>query len=299
MGKFFLGKKRLADIGLVYCAAVWGSTFFIVKGALNSVDPVALVGLRFLIAALLMLPFAVRHAKLNSWLKQGFVLALIHAALYLTQTLGLVYTSASNSGFITGLFIIFIPLLMFFLRGEKPGPLQGVSAGLAILGLWLLTGGTGGLNRGDLLTLVAAATYAAHVVFTDKYTKAGADPLMLAFHQFWIIAIISFVLVWVTGRPLTVSATGTWWVIGFLAVFPTLTAFYVQALAQKESAPFRVGLIFTLEPVFAAAFAWTIGGESFLPAKAIGGALIVAGMLSGELSGLYSGRVAEKEALPV
>ncbi len=299
MNKLFAGKKKLADLGLLYCAAVWGSTFFAVKGALNSVDPVTLVGLRFLIAALLMLPFAARHAKLSSWLKQGFVLALIHAALYLTQTLGMVYTSASNSGFITGLFIIFIPLLMFFLRGEKPVPLQGVSACLAILGLWLLTGGAGGFNRGDMLTLVAAATYAAHVVFTDKYTKAGADPLMLAFHQFWIIAIISFVLVWATGRPLTVSAPGTWWVIGFLAVFPTLTAFYVQALAQRESAPFRVGLIFTLEPVFAAFFAWTLGGESFVPIKAVGGSLIVAGMLAGELAGLYNNRGAKKETAAV
>lgn len=299
MDKIFSGKKRLADIGLVYCAAVWGSTFFVVKGALNSVDPVTLVGLRFLIAALLMLPFTARHAKLNYCLKQGFVLALIHAALYLTQTLGLVYTSASNSGFITGLFIIFIPLLMFFMRGERPLPLQGVSAGLAILGLWLLTGGTGGFNRGDMLTLVAAATYAAHVVFTDKYAKAGADAMMLAFHQFWIIALISFLLVWTTGRPLTVSAPGTWWVIGFLAVFPTLTAFYVQVLAQKESVPFRVGLIFTLEPVFAAVFAWTLGGESFVPIKAAGGFLIVAGMLAGELSGLYHSRVAKKAMLMV
>ncbi|HOW89081.1 MAG TPA: DMT family transporter [Elusimicrobiales bacterium] len=293
--RFLPGRKRLADIGLVYCAAVWGSTFFAVKGALASVDPVALVALRFLGAALLMLPLAARRAKLYHRLKEGFVLAVIHAALYLAQTVGLVYTSASNSGFITGLFIIFIPVLLFLLRGERPSPAQGVSAVLAMLGLWLLTGGIGGFNRGDMLTLAAAAAYAAHVVYTDKYSKAGADPVMLAFHQFWIIAVIAFALAWASGRPLAVSGAGTWRVLAFLAVFPTFTAFYVQVAAQKESVPFRVGLIFTLEPVFAAIFAWTLGGETFVPVKAVGGSLIVAGMLVSELGGLVSGRAAAEE----
>ena len=269
-----------------------------VKGALDSVDPVALVGIRFLIAAVLMLPFAVRQGKLSSHLKEGCVLALIHAALYLAQTVGMVYTSASNSGFITGLFIVFIPLLMFLLRGERPVPLQGVSVALAVLGLWLLTGGLGGVNRGDIITLVAAAAYAVHVIFTDKYSKSGCDAVMLAFHQFWIIALVSFMLAAAAGRPLAVSATGAWWAIIFLAVFPTLTAFYVQVAAQKESVPFRAGLIFSLEPVFAAAFAWTLGGEAFVPIKAAGGFLIVAGMMTSELSGLYAGFAKKRASRP-
>ena len=149
-----------------------------------------------------------------------------------------------------------------------------------------------------MLTLVAAAAYAAHVVFTDKYAKSGPDTIMLAFHQFWVIALISFLLAAAAGRPLVVAASGAWWTLAFLAVFPTFTAFYVQVMAQKASVPFRVGLIFTLEPVFAAVFAWTLGGEEFVPIRAVGGFLIVAGMMASELSGLYSSLAGKRKARP-
>jgi drug/metabolite transporter (DMT)-like permease len=299
MEKYFPGKKRLADIGLVYCAAVWASTFVLVKGALVSVHPVALVAIRFLIAAALMLPWVLKRKRFSAQLKEGFFLSLLLALLYITQTAGLLYTAASSSAFITGLFILFIPAFLFALGQGKPSRLQLVSAALALSGLWLLTGGIKGVNPGDALSLAAAAAYAAHVIVTDRFVKGDADPVMLAFHQFWMTSLIAFLMAAVMGYPVGVAGPACWMVIIFLAVFPTLSAFYIQILAQKESGPFRVGLIVALEPVFAAAFAWTIGGESFLPAKALGGALIVAGMMAGELSKLYSGRAAEKEVLPV
>ena len=291
--------KPWLDLGLFYCAAIWGSTFIVVKDALSGVHPVAMVAIRFGMAALLLLPWALRRPKFTSQLKEGALLSVFLTGLYLTQTYGLLYTSAANSGFITGLFIIFIPGFMFLQRRQQPKWLEAVSAVLAVYGLWLLTGGVGGFNKGDALTLVAAVTYAAHVVFTDKYMKAGSDMLLLAFHQFWCVSLTSFLLAAALGYPLAVAGAKWWGIIIFLAVFPTLSAYFIQMLAQKEAEPFKVGLIFTLEPVFAALFAWTLGGEKFFLVKAAGGALIVSGMLLGELAAFNSRRVSRKEALPV
>ncbi|HNW44975.1 MAG TPA: DMT family transporter [Elusimicrobiales bacterium] len=291
--------KLYSDIGLFYCAAIWGSTFIVTKGALDVVDPVVMVGIRFIISAALLLPWVLRRKVKTAHMREGFFLSLFLTTLYLTQTTGLLYTSASNSGFITGLFIIFIPVFMYLFRREKPAPLQLVSAALAIAGMWLLTGGASGFNLGDALTLVAAAAYSVHLIVTDKYVKASADTVLLAFHQFWMVAALSFAIAFIKGAPLSVRGAGGWWVIIFLAVFPTLTAFFIQMLAQRHSEPFKVGIIFTLEPVFAAIFAWTWGGEQFIMVKALGGLLIVSGMIIGELAKLDFKRVRRKEVLPV
>lgn len=289
----------LYDLGLFYCAAIWGSTFIVTKSALDNVHPITMVGIRFLISALLLLPWALRRPSFTRHMKEGLGLAFFLCVLYMTQTAGLLFTTASNSGFITGLFIIFIPVFMFLARGEKPKRMEIVSAGLAIAGMWLLTGGVSGFNLGDGLTLIAAMAYSGHLIVTDRYVKSDADPLLLAFHQFWMTAAVSFLLVGAMGYPLAVTGSKGWWIIIFLAVFPTLSAFYIQMLAQRHSEPFKVGIIFTMEPVFAAAFAWTLGGEEFFWVKAAGGFLIVSGMLIGELAKFRLRRAAAKEVLPV
>jgi drug/metabolite transporter (DMT)-like permease len=258
-----------------------------------------MVGIRFLISAGLLLPWVLRRKNRTRHMREGFFLALFLSSLYITQTSGLVYTTASNSGFITGMFIMFIPVFLYLFRREKPTRLQGVSAVLAIAGMWLLTGGVKGFNFGDALTVVAAASYSVHLIITDKYVKAEADAVLLVFHQFWMVAAISFALALAMGSPLAVTGVNAWGVIIFLAVFPTLTAFFIQMLAQRHTAPFKVGIIFTLEPVFAALFAWTLGGEEFVWVKAGGGLLIVSGMIMGELSKFNFRRALRKEVLPV
>ena len=117
----FLNKHKpfFSDLGLVYCAAIWGSTFFIVKESLFNVNPVMLVAYRFLIAAIILALFLNKKKLFENW-KQGLILGTLIAILYLTQTLGLKYTTASNSGFITGLFIIFVPIFSISLLLSQP-----------------------------------------------------------------------------------------------------------------------------------------------------------------------------------
>ena len=287
-----------ADLGLVYCAAVWGATFFMVKGALAGVDPVAMVAIRFLLTALLLAPWALSRPARGKHLRESAILSVLLFLLYITQTVGLGYTSASNSGFITSLFVLFVPLFLYVFRGQTPTLVQRLSTGLALAGLWLLTGGVRSANFGDVITLVAAATYAGHLLATDRYVRDDADLVVLAFHQFWMTGLAATLATLALGRPFAVGSAHAAGTIAFLAVVPTLSAFFIQMYAQKVVAPVKVSLVFSLEPVFAALFAWTFGGESFSPARAAGGGLIVAAMMAGELSKLDLLKGRKKEILP-
>ncbi|MFI5361337.1 MAG: DMT family transporter, partial [Elusimicrobiota bacterium] len=249
------------ELGLVYCAAVWGATFFLVKDALAGVDPAAMVAHRFLLSAFLLAPWALTRPTRFKHLKESAILAFLLFLLYISQTVGLGYTSASNSGFITGLFVLFVPLFLFLFFGRRPTAVQWGSSLLALGGLWLLTGGIKSANRGDMITVVSAATYAGHLLATDKYVRADADALILAFHQFWMTGLLAAAFAAATGRSFAVGSSRSAATIVFLAVVPTLSAFFIQMRAQKTVAPVKVSLIFSLEPVFAAVFAWTIGGE--------------------------------------
>jgi drug/metabolite transporter (DMT)-like permease len=288
----------LSELGLVYCAAVWGATFFMVKDALADVDPVAMVAHRFLLSALLLAPFALTRPARFKHLKESLILAVLLFLLYVSQTIGLGYTSASNSGFITGLFVIFVPLFLLVFFGKPPTKVQWGASVLALAGLWLLTGGVRTANFGDAITLIAAATYAGHLLATDKYVRADADVLVLAFHQFWMTGALAALAVQASGRSFAVAGTPAKSTIVFLAFVPTLSAFFIQMKAQKSVPPVKVSLIFSLEPVFAAVFAWTLGGERFAPSRAAGGALIVAAMMAGELSKLDLRKGRRKEVLP-
>ncbi|MCK5106554.1 MAG: DMT family transporter [Elusimicrobiales bacterium] len=299
MRKMIRNTNFMSQMGLLYCVIIWGATSIVTKAALDSVHPIAMVGIRFLIAAIILVPWVLKRKKIARHLKESFILAILMAIVFICFTVGLVYTTASNAGFIGGVFIIFIPVFLFLFRGAKPKAIQLVSTGIVIFGLWLLTGGAKDFNRGDVLILVCAAVYAAHLIITDKYIKADADAILLAFHQFWMVALISFFLTTIMNYPLGVQSSGGWVAIIFLAVFPTLSAFYVQMLAQKKLEPFTVGLVFTLEPLFAAAFAWTLGGEEVVYIKALGGFIIFLGMVVGEFSKFNLKRAVKKEVLPI
>ncbi|MEZ5360320.1 MAG: DMT family transporter [Candidatus Zixiibacteriota bacterium] len=278
-------KRRItADIGLFYSAAIWGSTFFVVKGALDNIDPVMLVAYRFLLAGIVLLPFILATKRdIFHHLKRGLVLSIILWLLYVPQTVGLGYTTASNSGFITGLFVLFVPIFQRTIFKAKPTVTEIVAALVSLAGLWVLTGGLHDINAGDMLTLLAAVTYALHVLYSDKYIKSGSDAFVLSCQQFIIIGLLSLITGIVFDLPFATGNTSVWWVILFLALFPTLSAFVIQLMAQKITSPFKVSLIFALEPVFAAIFAWTLGGETPILHRALGGLLIFAALVIASL----------------
>jgi drug/metabolite transporter (DMT)-like permease len=290
------------EFALLYCAAIWGSTFYIVRDAVDELHPLTLIGWRFTLAGLLLLPQAIagairarrvspspaetstRAGTISStWpVYDGLLLGIIIFVLYAAQTWGLVFTTAANSAFITGLFIIFIPPLAYLMHREVPGGMRLLAVLIAVAGLYMLTGGIGGLNRGDLLTLIAAATYALHVLITGRAMSRGADPVAIAATQLLTCGILSFTCAALVHAPLGIGSPRTASMVMFLTLLPTLSAYLLQLVAQKRVDALRTSLIFTMEPVFGALFAWTLGGEAFIVIRALGGLLIVIAMFVAE-----------------
>jgi drug/metabolite transporter (DMT)-like permease len=277
-------KTILSDLGLLYAAAIWGSTFFVVKDSLAGIDPVLLVAARFSLAAALMGGYLLlKRQPLFYRYKAGFVLGAWLWLIYGPQTIGLKITTAANSAFITGLFVAFVPVLSLILK-RRSSLWQWVAVGVSLVGLWLLTGGLSQANLGDTITLISAFAYAAHILAADRYVKENLDPFILAFQQFLTVGLISFLVALFFNLPFQIASWNTAGIVLFLALFPTVSAFIIQFFAQKHTAPLKVSLIFALEPVFGAVFAWTLGGEEFILRNALGGLLIFAAILLSNLS---------------
>ncbi|UCC44124.1 MAG: DMT family transporter [Candidatus Zixiibacteriota bacterium] len=276
-------RNALADIGLLYVAAIWGSTFFIVKATLDDIDPVILVGYRLSLAGFLPAAYLLTVGRsLFVNLKWGVILGVITYLIFVPQCIGLKYTTASNSAFITGSFVAFVPLFMLTLFRKKPLLTEWLATAVALLGLWILTGGLVDVNNGDLLTLITAVWCAFHLLFADRFMKAGADPLIISCQQFLVAGILSLVTAAVFDLPFTIGSSAAAQTLVFLAIFPTLIGISIQMWAQRIRPPIRVSMFFALEPVFAALFAWTLGGEEFIAHRALGGLFIfVALVISG------------------
>lgn len=279
-----------------------------VKGVLQHIDPVVLVGYRFTAAALLIgLWLLWRRVPLWHGLRHGLFLGFILWILYVAQTIGLGITTASNSGFITGLFIVFVPLTNWLLYRRRARIRHLAAVGLSLIGLWLLTGGAGGINAGDLMTLAAAVTYAIHVIYAgrclgergEQRIGEQVDPWVLNFQQMLTVGLLALLTAVAQGglsaggrdldlmgslsQQFAVTSSAAWWTLLFLMLFPTITAYVAQLFGQRIVSATRAALIFTMEPVFAALFAWTLGREPFLALSALGGALMVAAMLVSEI----------------
>ena len=279
-------KKALyAHISLIIVSAVWGSSFIVGKDIVASINPYAFVGHRMFIAGLLLLAVLlfIKKKVLFGW-KKGILLGFFIGSALITQAVGITTTTASNSGFITGMFVVFVPAFSYFLFKRKSHWIKYVAVAINLLGLWFLTGGLKDFNRGDAFTVICALFVALHTLFVDKFSKEeGVDPLVLTAQQLLIAGLMGYAVAFFFGQPFISGTAKTFWQIGFMIIFPTLLAFAVQLKSQKYIPTVRASLIIALQPVFAALAAWTLGGETFVGVKAFGGLLIVAGMVVSEL----------------
>lgn len=264
-----------ANILLVFATIIWGSTFFIIKDSLVDINAITLVCYRSLLAAALI-GIGLLIAKKNIFQNffQGAALGILLTILYICQTAGLYYTTASNSGFITGLVIIFVPIYAFLFWKTPPKIYNLVAIILTVAGLWFLTEGIGNLNKGDLLTLFVAISGALHLLLVDKFIKAKINIFVLTFQQFLVMGLISLILVFVFRLPAKIANHMALYSMIYLAIFANVLCYLLQFYAQKHTSPHTISIILTLEPAFAAIFAWTIGGETFTFHSLVGGFFI-------------------------
>ncbi len=270
-------KESTAVLSLISVAIIWGATFPLVKASLDFISPMGFVTLRFLLASLLLFLFYFKRVLRNrDALKASFILGIFLFLGYMFQTIGLKYTTSSNAGFITGLYVVFTPIFAHFIVREKLGGRVIGALLLSLLGLYFLSG-ISGFRFGDILELFCAIAYGIHVSLIGKYTREK-DSATLTVMQLFFVFLISFFWWGGEGFPVEMTLLLAFGII-FTGIFASAIGILLQVKAQKVVSPSRAAIIFTTEPVFAGLFSFLFLGEVFTTISLLGAALILLGML--------------------
>ncbi|HAM24501.1 MAG TPA: EamA family transporter [Actinobacteria bacterium] len=289
--------RGIATALLIATTAVWGSTFVVVKDLVQDLPVADFLAVRFALAAAVLAILRPKSLRLTrQHLRWGVPLGVVLALGYLLQTQGLRTTSAWTAGFITGLFVVFTPLLSSALFKQRlpRGTWWGVA--LATAGLAALSLQGWSLGIGELLTLGCAFAYAVHIIGLGAWSTPS-NAASLALVQLIVVSVLCGIASLPGGLTLP-AGRDQWGAVIFLAVFATATAFLAQTWAQAHMSATRAAVVITFEPVFAAIFAFGFAGEQLTIRTVIGGALIVAAMYLVELGPRHSadGRIQRLEA---
>jgi len=295
-----LRTKYLGESALLIVTLFWGATFVIVKESLGDISSMLFIAFRFTIAGILFTPFIIKkHIKFTlSAVISGGLLGLLLFGGFATQTVGLKYTLATKSGFITGSSVVMIPIFQTII--EKRLPTKGAILGTAfvLVGILFLSSGGNSIftfletlgnnfNFGDFLTLICAVFFALYVVYLDIISKKY-DFWLLIFMQIAVTGILSFVAAFLFGisniEPLKVNFSNNL-IFGLLytSIFATLITTALQTKYQQLISPTKAGIIFSFEPLFAALLAFFVINEKISTLGFFGGLLIFIGLLTSEL----------------
>lgn len=279
-------KQVKADLALLLVTVGWGSSFILTKNALGDLTTFNFLAIRFLLAfGLSALVFAKRFKKLDkTTFFSGALVGTVLFTGYAFQTVGLNFTSVSNSAFITGFSVILVPLLSALLFKKKIEINAFFGTILALSGLSLLTlHGSLALGIGDLLTFISTFAFAMHIITVGLYTHKS-DSILLGIIQIGFVGFWSLIATFLFESPIIPTGVDTWTNLIILAVLCTSGAFIVQSVAQQFTSATHTAIIYTGEPVFAALFAYWMIGEVLSTRGMIGAVLIVTGMLVAELN---------------
>lgn len=274
----------LATAGLMAVTAVWGSTFFLIKDLVARMAVADFLAVRFLVAAVAML--LLFHRSLlrlsgREW-GQGIALGLVYGVAQLLQTTGLEHTSASISGFATGMYVVFTPLLGTVLLRQRLPSVTWIAVLLSVGGLALLALHGLSVSYGVWLTLASAALYGLHIVGLGAWSRPGSA-FALSTVQMLMIAAVCLLATLPKG-PVLPPDHGAWLAVVYMALIAGAGAMLVQTWAQAHLPPTRAAIVMTLEPVFAAGFAVAFGNDALTWRMLGGGALILAAMYLVELA---------------
>ncbi len=279
-----------AETALLAVGFIWGATFPVVKMALESTSPLWFNGIRFVLAGFialgLLIPDIVKRQVSMLLLLRGAFLGILLAVSYSAQTIGLAFTTSAKAGFITGLFVVFVPVFGALMFQRAPSGRSMFAVTLATAGLGMLTlNERFGIARGDLIVLICAVVFAFHILFLDRFTKEHPSR-QLAMTQLVTAGLLMGVVAWIIEPAWPSPAPVSWMAIGVTAVFATIGAFFIQTWAQRRIGPTRTALILTSEPVFAGVFGYLLLSEIFGLRQVIGAAFILGAMIVAETGGL-------------
>jgi drug/metabolite transporter (DMT)-like permease len=295
-------RRLLVTAALVAVAAVWGSTFVMVRDAVASYPVYSFLGLRFAVATLAfvaLFPSCLRRLDRPTILA-GLVAGAFLTAGYVFQTLGLAprMTSPGRAAFITGMFVVITPFMQAIVLRRVPRWTAWVGVASAVAGLWLLSGGGGSAawNLGDTLVLLGAVAYSAHMIVLGSVGR-GHHTRPLTLVQLATVAVVCGVVGLASEHPPLPTGIGLWTALLVTGVLASAVAFAVQTYAQKYLSPTRTALILICEPAFGGLFAWLFVGERLGVAGLAGAALILVGMAASEVLGVVAATRHEHEVL--
>jgi len=264
-------------IGLISVSIIWGGTFPLVKVSLDYISPFGFLALRFLIASLLLILIYFKNLRENRVaINASFVLGIFLFLGYAFQTVGLKYTTSSNAGFITGLYVVFTPIFAYFIVKERITWKVIIALLLSTMGLYFISG-MSRFNVGDGLELLCAIAYGVHVSLIGKYSREY-DAATLTIMQLFFVFLFSSIFWGSEGFKMIPSPLLAFGVL-FTAVFASAIGILVQVHSQKHISPSRAAVIFTTEPVFAGIFSYIFLGEHPGIIGIIGALLILFAML--------------------
>jgi drug/metabolite transporter (DMT)-like permease len=265
---------------LVAVTAVWGWTFVVVQDAIALYGVIPFLAVRFVLAGAALAPFYAANLTRRSLLVGGAI-GVVFATGYLFQTTGLLFTTPTNSGLITGLFVVFAPLADRLLFGANVSRQVLLAVVLSLAGMVLLAGGgPEGANWGDLLTLLCASALGLHIALLSRYA-ASYDAGALTLAQILAMALL-YVIVWSFSGPITLPPPGVWVALLVTGLLASAGAFLVQTTVQQHIPAARTAIILTMEPVFAALFGYWLAGDRLVAVQILGALMILSALLIGE-----------------
>lgn len=283
----FMKAQVKADFMLVVVTLCWGVSYYLMDLCLMEMDTFNLNAFRFLGAFIIAGIFAFPKLKTVNFttLKYSFFVGLSLVFVYMGATFGVMYTSLSNSGFLCALTVVFTPILGFLVKKNKPDRKMVIVVIICLIGIALMS-----LNEqlkpalGDIFCLMCAFAYAIDLLITETaVAKEEVNAFQLGVFQLGFTGLFMLILTFIFENPTLPSSAAGWGAALFLAVFCTGVAFVVQSMAQQYTTAAHVGVIFTLEPVFAGIVAFLFAGEILLPRGYFGAFLLLASLLVMEI----------------
>lgn len=285
-------KKQLSGvIALLGATVIWGSAFIAQSVGMDKIGPFTFQAVRCFLAVVFLFPASALFSKgkpfWKSWAdpalwRSGVICGLALFAASSLQQIGLVYTYAGKAGFLTAMYIVFVPFLGLFL-GQKPGRNALLSLIPAIVGLYLLScTSVSGINKGDVLLLLCAVAFSVQILLIDRHC-AGLDGLKLNCIQALVAAVLSVPWALLTETVDASRIASCWLPLGYAGVLSMGVAYTLQIVGQKRVAPSAAALLMSLESVFAALFGWLLLHETMTRAELLGCVLVFAAVVISQL----------------
>ncbi len=259
---------------LLGITAIWGTTFPVMKVSLEYVSPILFLAYRFGVASLLMLLLFRGRVLRKDTLLEGFILGLTLFFGHGFQIVGLKYTTASNSAFITSLYVVFTPFIAYYLLGQRIRGRDFAALAVALAGLYLISGASMSFSYGDLLTALCAVSFAFQIVLVEKF--GGKDYLSLAFWQILWNFLLALAYASIAKGLYVPESTVAWGGIIYTGVFATVLTFTLQTKFQRDTRAHRAALIYSAEPIFGYISSFLTLGEVLSPTGYLGALLILA-----------------------